>query len=440
MIFYNNRAKHISWSLLSGVIGGGLTVVATGMMVRSLGYERFGVISIWIMLQGIIQVFDYGIGAALNRELTKIQGRDNSLLVAASGFYRFNGALWAAIGGSVLIHLYGWTSAGPLVLMVVALAIQFQTLYCTAILLANVRYDDLAKSQIVSNVLRFGGAIAVVSVTDSLVSFFLYQAVAALMGLLVFNRYCASYTGSIARPKVVERIRSLLTLAGQSMGMWLTSAVSIGITSADRTLVGLVDGSVAVGKYSTALTAASVLSLITLPYYRVYFTEYSSTYFNNRDRLLVLFGDSCQQLALLVTMLGVVGFLGAELIFHLWLGAYDEQQIYTFKLLLVGMAFASVTWLPGALCQAAGKPSIHVWTMAISLVIGILVAIPSVERWGYPGATAIWLIHGVIGVIFEPYLIKRYVFPIDLLAWYRKVFTVPAVVAGTALIWIWVYG
>lgn len=434
------RAKHISWNLLSGVVSGLLTVVATGVMVRSLGYERFGVVSIWIMLQGLVQLFDFGVGASLNRELTKTDSSDNSIVGSAIKFYRINGAFWAAVGASVLIPFYGWSSAGPYVLMVVALAIQFQTLPCTSILMANVRYDDLAKSQIFSNALRFGGGIVIVSFTDSLSVFFLYQVVAAWVGLYLFARYSKRYTDNARLPEIVECVRSLSRMGRQSLGMWLTSLVSIGISSADRTLVGVMEGSVNLGKFSASLTAASLLSLVTLPFYRVYFTEYSSTYFNNRGKLLGVFGDSCQQLAILVTFLGTVAYFGAEPFFYIWLGAYDVQQTLTFKLLLVGMGFASLTWLPGALCQAAGKPSIHLWVMAISFVISIFVAIPCIERWGYPGASAIWWIHGIVGIVMEPYLIKRYVLPISLVSWYRRVFFIPSLVVGLLCIWIWNYG
>ncbi len=157
--FHHNRFKHLSWSLFSGVIGGGLTVIATGVMVRSLGYEIFGVISIWIMLQGIIQVFDYGVGAALNRELTNNQNSNDALISGAMRFYRYNGLLLGCAVVLFLIQIYGFVGAIPYILMVVALVIQFQTLCCTAILSAVMRYDELAKSQIVSNVSGLGGRL-----------------------------------------------------------------------------------------------------------------------------------------------------------------------------------------------------------------------------------------------------------------------------------------
>lgn len=437
--FHHNRFKHLSWSLFSGVIGGGLTVIATGVMVRSLGYEMFGVISIWIMLQGIIQVFDYGVGAALNRELTNNQNSNDSLISGAMRFYRYNGLL---LGGAVvlfLIQIYGFVGAIPYILMVVALVIQFQTLCCTAILSAVMHYDELAKSQIVSNILRFGGAIAVVSYTDSLVWFFLYQILAASISVFLFNQYCSGHANFTLRPKFFECIKSLSTLVNQSLGMWVTSIVSMCLIASDRTLVGLTGGINEVGKYSAALTAASVISLVTLPFYRVYFTEYSSVYFKDPDSLSALFCRSCKQLVLIVTMIWLVGFLGAELIFNIWLGLYDEQQIYAFKILLVGLGLASVTWLPGALCQAAGKPLIHVLAMTISLVLGVLVAVPSIHIWGYPGAAAVWLVHGLIGIVLEPYVIKRFVFPISLFDWYRKVFILPVVVIGAFFMLSFIY-
>jgi len=360
----------LSWSLFSGVIGGGLTVIATGVMVRSLGYEIFGVISIWIMLQGIIQVFDYGVGAALNRELTNNQNSNDALISGAMRFYRYNGLLLGCAVVLFLIQIYGF----------------------------------------------------VVSYTDSLAWFFLYQILAASISGYLFKQYCSRHANFTLRPKIFECIKSLSTLVNQSLGMWVTSIVSMCLIASDRTLVGLTCGINEVGKYSAALTAASVISLVTLPFYRVYFTEYSSVYFKDPDSLSALFCSSCKQLVLIVTMIWLVGFLGAELIFNIWLGSYDEQQIYAFKILLVGLGLASVTWLPGALCQAAGKPLIHVLAMTISLVLGVLVAVPSIHIWGYPGAAAVWLVHGLIGLVLEPYVIKRFVFPISLFDWYRKVF------------------
>jgi O-antigen/teichoic acid export membrane protein len=419
------RIKNLSWSFLSGVISGILLVITTGVIVRFLGYERYGLISIWIFLQGVIQVFDFGFGASLNRELTNLKDDKGPLLSIGLIFYRFNGALWFIISTIALVYIYSLTKALPLILMAFALAIQFQTLFYTAFLSADMRYDDLAKSQILNNLIKYVGSIGVVLVTDSLFYFFLYQIFATSIGLVIFSYFSGLKIsiGRMIKPSVFYKY--LMYFKTHSLYMWLTSIVSMCLMSADRTLVGFMNDSDAFGKYTTALTAASMLSLITIPYYRVYFSEYSSAYFNNKERLVILFTSSSRQLALLLTLIAIIGFFGAEVIFYLWLGEFDEMQINAFKLLLVGMVLANITWLPGALCQAAGKPSIHVWLMLLALIIGSLLAIPSIEKWGYIGAIIIWLTHGLVGIFIEPSVISYKLLQYNLFTWYRKVFLIP---------------
>jgi O-antigen/teichoic acid export membrane protein len=423
---FRKRIKQLSWSFVSGVVGGVATLVATGTMVRFLGYELFGVISAWIFLQSIIQIFDYGLGSTLNRELTKL---DDGIYLKKAGlvFYRINGAAWFFIISAIVLLLNNIANSTQVVLMVLALAIQFQTLYLSAIISAEMRYDDLAKSQIISNIIKYGGSIIIVSLSNNLTYFFIFQVFASVLGLIAFHYYCRIKFSNLPKITFSLGVKIISKLKAHSIAMWVTSAVSIALSSIDRTLIGLLGNTEELGKYTTAITAASMLSLVTLPYYRVYFSEFSSTYFNNPDKMNDLFKSSCRELALLLTSIGIIGFIFAELIFYYWLGSYDEKQIETFKLLLVGMILANLTWLPGALCQAAGKPAIHIFLMIVSIVIGASLSVLSIERWGYSGAVTIWIVHGLIGVLVEPVLINRYVKKINITSWYVYVFTYPLI-------------
>lgn len=436
----NEKLKNISWNLISGVIGGALIVASTSVMVKYLGYQKFGIVSIWVMLQGLIQIFDYGLGAAINRAINKKETDVKKLLGAASYFYRYNAIIITVIASLTLLYLNrkDIDTAMVSILMVMALALQFQSIFYSWVLSGKSEHEKLSKSQIFGNILRYGGAICIVIVTDRLSIFFLYQMLASLATLLFFKRFCKAYINpsEFSGFGLRKTIASLKGVASHAIGMWLTSGISVVLSSADRTLIGIFNGEADVGKYSTALVAAGVLNLVTLPYYRVYYTEYSSSHFNNPNKLKEIFYDSCAQLTLILTVIGVIAYLNSEMIFKLWLGNYEPMQINTFNMLIIGIGLSSVMWLPGALCQAVGKPSIHIWMMGCALIFGILIAIPSIKLWGYIGAAAIWLIHGIAGVLLEIYVIKRYVVDIEIFVWYKKVLMKPLFLILTVLCYI----
>jgi O-antigen/teichoic acid export membrane protein len=419
------KIKQLSWSFLSGIIGGLSILIATSVIIRLLGYNSFGVISIWIFLQTIIQIFDMGVGGALNRELTDQKIDKINIKIAALYFYRLSGVTWFLTALLVVVCIYEKKEIALYLLMILALSLQFQTIYDTAILASKFQYEKLAKAQIAANISKYGGACLVVIMTNSLIYFFVYQVFAAVVSMLVFKHYSKINVDLKEKLNFLERIKDILKIKKQSISMWGTSIVSIALTSIDRTLIGLIDNAESLGKYTTAVTAASMLSLVTLPYYRVYYSEYASSYFNDKEKLESIFVNSCSQLTLLLTVIGVFGYVGADFIFYLWLGVYDVKQIDTFRVMLIGMTFANITWLPGALCQAAGKASIHTWIMITSIVFGAILAKFGIDQWGYTGGAVVWIVHGLIGVLIEPYIIDRFVININLFEWYRKVFLIP---------------
>ena len=48
----------------------GLSLIFTPVYIHALGVESYGLIGIYLMLLGLVQVFDFGLGATINREIS----------------------------------------------------------------------------------------------------------------------------------------------------------------------------------------------------------------------------------------------------------------------------------------------------------------------------------------------------------------------------------
>src|SRR4051812_20312393 len=49
----------------------GLSLVFTPIYIHALGVESYGLIGVYLLLLGLVQMFDFGLGATLNRELSR---------------------------------------------------------------------------------------------------------------------------------------------------------------------------------------------------------------------------------------------------------------------------------------------------------------------------------------------------------------------------------
>jgi O-antigen/teichoic acid export membrane protein len=216
-----------------------------------------------------------------------------------------------------------------------------------------------------------------------------------------------------------------------AMGMAGTSIVGVVIANADRLLISQMLSTTDLGHYAVAFVGCSVIQMLLVPFYRVFFPRYSQLVGEGDERTLLReYLTSNRWLSGLVipTVVCMCVFTPEALI--VWMGAAEPPTTDIMRLLLIGVGMAALGWLPGAIQQAHGSTTLHLVMLVGALVIGLPVAVICINLFGVAGATAVWLLHGALSVLVEPWLMHRRVLRGHIAEWYAVSLVAPVVPAA----------
>ena len=285
----SHLARNVGANAASAVWNGLLIVAVTPWYVSLLGFEGYGLIGFWVVMQVVLSLCDLGMGATLVRDYAAANGapdgpgRRRHLLRTLEVVY------WplAALLTMLLAASAGWIAeswlnlrvlpadqvARSIVWMALALGLQFPgSLYANG-LLGLQRQGRLALIQIGANTLRYGGGLAVLLWRADPVPYFLAQALvsavqtAATRAMLSrsLTRTDAAATRPAFRPELLRHAWRF------SAGMALTAAAGVLLANVDRLFLSAMMPAAELGKYTMAWSVTGLVQLGVQPFYRAYF-------------------------------------------------------------------------------------------------------------------------------------------------------------------------
>jgi len=357
----------------------GIAVVPT--IVKGLGTERFGFLSIVWMLIGYFSIFDLGLGRAVTKlaadKLARHQEDEIAPLASTALILVF---VSGAIVGCLIAMSAGWIAErvvgnSPALLpeastALVCLAISFPFVLLATILTGLLEaYQEFA----LINAVRVPLGILVL--------------VAPLM-VLPFSRNLAVITGVLAAIRILNAgvfalltlrvVRGLRTKAFVfyrelvrpllAFGGWLTvsNVVSPLMVYFDRLLIAAMLGSAAVAYYTVPYEMLTRLWVIPMAIQGVLFPTFATLHGQNSARIVAVFARSSE----ITLLLMMPAFLAVMLLAHeglsLWLGpAFAANSSLVAQILMVGVLVNSLARAPFGFIQAAGHAR---WTAMLHLV------------------------------------------------------------------------
>lgn len=355
-----------------------LGIVFVPLYLHYLGIEAFGLIGFSLMLQGIIQLLDMGLGQTLMRETSRSRV-DTSLQAATYGLLLTGERLFLILGLTLtLISLMTlpwiishWLKVENLPESIISSSVLL------AIGLAGLRlYSNFYRSGLLgyglqewTNVigacfatLRYLGSIPILAYTHfGIVGLFTFQLIISIIELLVY-RWRLSH---LSRPKA-QNLPNTLTLLRQhyrilgslAVVSWLWTAM----TQLDKVLLSHWLALGDYGLFSLAITAAGVISLISAPIGQLLQPRFNIlAASNNRPVLLNLYSYTTQRLTFFFIGTGSVLAFFAEPILTLWTGnvLHAKQVAPIFFWYVLGNATSALLVLPFMLQYAMGNLRLH---------------------------------------------------------------------------------
>jgi O-antigen/teichoic acid export membrane protein len=447
------RTKSLKLNTISNLFGSGwsafLSVVAVPVYLHYLGVEAYGIIGVFITIQALASLLDFGVSVIISRELARLSAHPDKAQemhditrvteivtwVMASLIGLFLLALAPVIAGY-------WLQSERLSVAVVTQALMIMSAGLMAQWTVNFYTNGLVglERQFLLNVInsvcilfKTGGAILVLAfVSSTIQSLLLWQALigfiqAAVMAVAL--RKCLPAATSSGRLRW-DLLKEKWRFAAGVTGMGILGLI---LAQLDKVILSRMLSLEFFGYYTLATTIASVsLGLIARGVASAVYPRFS--YLVSRDdeaELTSLYHRSTQIVAALMLPAGTLLMVFPYEIIRLW--TQNDVNAENTWVLVTLLAIAAV--LNGFLHVPYYLQLAYGWTRIIITValIGICVTTPTmlitVHYYGALAGAGSWLLLNFLTLIISVYLLHKQTLRGELWRWYLVDLAAPAVVA-----------
>lgn len=381
-------------------------------VVKGLGSDRFGVLSLAGVITGYFTVFDLGLGRAATRFVAQAIGRrEEERIRAIAGTAVVTQAAMGCMASALLILAIP-TLIDNVLKLAPSLAAEARATFRIAALSIPFMLIATTWQGVLEATQRFGVLNAIRTPTSSAnfllpligvqMGLSLPEIAALMMGLqilttVLYRQACIALLPSLGRSPTVAR-RELRVLA--TYGGWVTISAAIGpiIVYSDRFILASVASVAAVTYYVVPYGLITRLSLIPTSLISTLFPMFA-TLGDRGDTPEVgrLSARTAQYLLLVLGPVMVVLVLAAHDILRIWLGEpFADRSAVVLQLLAGGVLLNSLARIPYAVLQATDRADLTAKFHIAELPVHIFLTLWLVDVWGVAGAAAAWSLRAAI--------------------------------------------
>ncbi len=417
-IFQLTKGSLLARNIFINLIGQGapllVAIIAIPIIIKDLGTERFGVLTLAWMVIGYFSLFDLGLGRSLTKLVAEKLGAGQEERIPAMVWtclflmliFGIIGALLVGLSAPWLVHhvlkipkaLQNETLQA-FYLLAFSISIVISTTGFIGILEAHQRFGLINVVRTTIGVLTYLSPLLVLPFSQSL-----FPIVAVLTGIrllawLVYIMLCFYIMPDLHHGIMIQRslVRSLLSFGG-----WITvsNIVSPLMTYLDRFLIGALLSMAAVAYYVTPYEAITKLWIFPTAVANVLFPAFSTSFFQDSKRTALIFGGGvkCVFLALFPISLFIVAMAQDGL--NLWLGKeFVQHSTYVLQWLTIGVFINSLARIPFALIQGVGRPDLTAKLNFIELPFYLIGVWWAINAYGIEGAAIAWSVRVAVDMV-----------------------------------------
>jgi O-antigen/teichoic acid export membrane protein len=389
--------------------GQGLPLVAaifsTPLIIRGLGTDRFGLLTIaWITI-GYFSLFDVGLGRALTKLVAELLGNEKHdeippLVWTALALMLALGV----VGGLLLFLISPWLSQDFLKLStslqseakqtfyMLAFAIPFVTVTggLAGILSARQQFGMLNAVRLPLGLLMYLGPLLILPFSNTL---------PLVMGVLLGGRVLSTLIHLALCLYVMPALRHHLIFDWRVVGRlsrfggWMTvsNIISPLMLIVDRFLIGALVSITAVAYYATPYDAVTRLLIVPSGITAVMFPAFAMTFARDQARAARLFNRCLAYVgAVLFPITLIIIALSSEGL-TLWVGGeFAHHSSIVLQWLMLGVFLNGLAYIPFSFIQGAGRPDITAKIHMAELPIYLLSLWVLTVNYGIEGAAVAW--------------------------------------------------
>lgn len=389
-------------------------VITIPFIIRGLGIERFGLLSLaWVVL-GYFTIFDLGLGQATTKYVAEVLGKGEEDQVPH--------LVWTAVTVQAILGVVGalvlFGTTPLLVERILNVPPELVgeakfTFYLLALSIPVVLISGSFRG-VLEAAQRFDLVNAVKCPTSILT--FLLPLIGLLLGfrlpgivaLILVARFGALLTFVVMYLRIFPRSRKYSGSFAFFVrlfvyGGWVTVTNIVGpiLVYLDRFLIGSILSMVAVTYYSAPYEAVTRLWIIPASLTMTLFPAFSTLEgVKNRQRLGILFARSVKYTLLVLGVVVLMIGLFAKEILQIWLGTdFAIKSTVTLQILALGVLVNSLAHIPFAFLRGVGRPDLPAKFHLLELPLYIGIVWLLINQWGIAGAAAAWTLRGTLDAL-----------------------------------------
>lgn len=392
-----------------------VALVALPIVIRALGVDRYGVLTLSMMVVGYFGLFDLGLGRAATKFIAEA--------VASSEQEKIPDLFWTSLflmlafgaAGSVLVAaLAPWLVYDVLKIPSRLRPESLHAFYLLALsmpfvisggslggtLSALQRFDLINAVRVPSGIFSYVGPLLVLPFSHSL-----GWLVAMVVAVRLAGWFATLWLCFRAVPALRREIhpRSAAVRPMVSFGSWITVSTVIGPIMAyfDRFLIGAMLSMAAVAYYAVPFQVAGKLGVVSGAMEGVIFAAFSGSFARNPARATLIFERATRYtlLALFVPVLLLVALAPEGL--AVWLGhPFAAHSAGVLRWLAVGTFVNCLASAPYGLVQAAHRPDLTAKLHVAEVPFYLALLWWMLPRYGIVGAAIAWTARVTVEIVF----------------------------------------
>jgi O-antigen/teichoic acid export membrane protein len=416
-------ARNTVWNLIGSGAPMLVAVVCIPILIRGLGTDRFGVLTLAWALIGYASLFDLGLGRALTQLVSRKLGTGEEREIPSLAWTSLLLMLLLGLAGSVAVSLISPWLAGrglnipaalqgetlqSFRLLGLSLPFMITTAGLRGLLEAHQRFGLINALRIPMGAFTFAGPLLVLPFSKSLVP---------VVATLVAGRIAAWAAHLLVCLRVLPELGRSIAWERSAVGpllrfgswMTVTNIVSPLMVTLDRFLIGALVSMTAVAYYATPYEVVTKLWLLPGALVGVMFPAFSASFAQDGERTSLLFGRSVKSLFLVLFPIMLCTVALAQDGLKLWLGAeFAQHSFRVLQCLAVGVFISSLAYVPFALLQGVGRPDLTATLHLIELPLYLGLLWWLIGTGGIEGAVIAWTARVAVDALLLFGLAKRF--------------------------------
>ena len=400
-----------------------MAVLSIPVLIKGIGTDRFGVLTLAWSIIGYFSLFDIGLGRALTKLVAEKLGEGQE--------HEIPSLVWTALFLMLILGFIGMLAASLLspwlvrdalripqalqpetlktfYLLAFSIPVVISTLGLRAILEAHQCFGLINIVRIFMGSFTFLGPLLVLPFTQNLFLIVIVLIMGRFITWVIYLLFCFRIMPVLRQGFALE-----FTVIGPLLrfGSWMTvsNIISPIMVYMDRFLIGALLSMTAVAYYATPYDLVTKLLLIPGSLMLVLFPAFSSTFVQDRNHTARLFSQGVKYifLALLPLTLLIVVLSREGLTF--WIGPeFARNSAKVLQWLAIGVFLNSLAQVPFALIQGAGRPDLTAKLHLIELPFYLFAVWWLVRAYGIEGAAIAWVLRVAVDASFLFGMTKRF--------------------------------